>query len=81
MLYKYSYNPMGTTCLGPLDKFLQPLYNKVGICKNMESYGYEKDENGDYLITDCQKTFFADYYTSTQSMYLFDSLYRNHYGL
>jgi endoglycosylceramidase len=69
------------SCLGPFDKIMSPLYEKMKVCKNMESYGYNKDENGDYLITDCQKNFFADYYTSTQSMKAFDALYLNHHGL
>ena len=74
-------NGKGTSCLGPLDKLFRPAYNKMKVCRDMESYGYEKDENGDYIITDCQKNFFADYYTSTQSMYLFDALYNNYEGL
>lgn len=47
----------------------------------MDNYGYSKDENGDYLIKDCQKNFFADYYTSPQSMKAFDALYNNTQGL
>jgi endoglycosylceramidase len=43
----------------------------------MEDKGYTKDENGDFLISDCQKEFFADYYTSPQSMEAFDALYNN----
>jgi endoglycosylceramidase len=69
------------SCLGPLDKLLQPLYDKANICHNMEDYGYAQDENGDYLITDCQKNFFADYYTSPQSMKAFDALFSNKMNL
>ena len=47
----------------------------------MEDYGYSKDENGDYLITDCQKNYFADYYTSPESMKAFDALFTNRFGL
>jgi len=28
------------TCLGPLDKVLQPAYEALGICKSMYDYGY-----------------------------------------
>ena len=43
----------------------------------MDWKGYSKDENGDFLISDCQKEMFADYYTSPQSMAAFDALYTN----
>lgn len=69
------------TCLGPLDAILQPFFQKHNFCHSMEDYGYEKDENGDFLIPDCQKHFFADYYTSPESMKAFDALYTNRLGL
>lgn len=47
-----------------LDQFLKPVYEKFNFCIDMEDYGYTKDENGDFLVSDCQKKFFADYYTS-----------------
>jgi hypothetical protein len=52
------------SCLGPLDAYLQPWYDKINWCGNMDSYGYAKDENGDFVISDCQKINFATYYTS-----------------
>ena len=69
------------TCLGPIDKFAGPIYEQLNICHSMDDYGYAKDSNGDYEITDCQKHFFADYYTSPQSMKAFDALYENKQGL
>jgi len=69
-------------CLNWLvDKKLEPYYEMLGFCKNMNSYGYRVDENGDYLIEDCQKAFFATYYSSPQSMQAFKALYDNKNGL
>lgn len=56
---------------------LQPYYEKIKFCVNMDWKGYSKDENGDFLISDCQKEMFADYYTSPQSMAAFDALFTN----
>jgi len=25
----------------------------MNVCVDMEKYGYEKDENGDFLVSDC----------------------------
>jgi len=72
-----NHKTKATTCLGKADKFLQPLYDIASVCKDMESYGYKKDENGDYIISDCQKVNFGEYYTSTQSMFVFDALFKN----
>lgn len=47
-----------------VDPFLQPVFDHLHLTGDMEQKGYTKDENGDYLISDCQKEFFADYYTS-----------------
>jgi hypothetical protein len=47
----------------------------------MADYGYTKDDNGDYIISDCQKVMFATYYTSPESMKAFDALYSNKLGL
>lgn len=60
---------------------MRPIYEKEKVCADMEQKGYSKDENGDFLISDCQKEMFADYYTSKQSMAAFDALYLNHYQL
>jgi len=51
-----------------LDQFLEPYYMKYNVCVDMEKYGYSKDENGDFLVSDCQKRNFAIYYTSPQSV-------------
>jgi len=40
------------------------MFDRLHLTGDMEQKGYEKDENGDYTIPDCQKEFFADYYTS-----------------
>jgi len=47
-----------------VDPLLKPLFDILHLTGDMEKKGYNKDENGDFLITDCQKEFFADYYTS-----------------
>ena len=41
------------SCLGPLDQILKPFYEKANWCGNMDDYGYAKDENGDFIISDC----------------------------
>ena len=53
----------------------------MNVCVDMEKYGYEKDENGDFLVSDCQKRNFAIYYTSPQSVQGFKALYNNKNGL
>jgi hypothetical protein len=54
----------------------------TGLCKSVQKdYNYEKDENGDPLISECQKNDFAFYYTSPESLNAFDALYNNHQGL
>lgn len=63
------------------DYFLRPAYDAISWCKSMNDYGYSKDENGDWLITDCQKTGFSDYFSSPENMKAFDALYENKDGL
>jgi len=42
------------SCLTPdLDKLMRPIYEKEKVCADMEQKGYSKDENGDFLISDC----------------------------
>ena len=36
-----------------IDHLLKPIYNKLGVCTDMTEFGFETDENDDYLITDC----------------------------
>ena len=64
-----------------LDQVLAPYYEKLNVCVDMEKYGYAKDENGDFLVSDCQKRNFAIYYTSPQSVQGFKALYNNKNGL
>ena len=44
------------------DLLLKPLYEKLGVCTNIDSFGFAKDENDDPVITDCQTRDFASYY-------------------
>lgn len=46
------------------DKVLAPIYNKLGVCADMRDFGYQQDENGDYLISDCLKRGFWEYYST-----------------
>ena len=41
---------------------LKPIYNKLGVCTDMDSFGFTLDENDDPLITDCQSRDFYTYY-------------------
>lgn len=36
-----------------VDKILSPFYKMAGVCTDIESFGFRKDENGDPLIEDC----------------------------
>lgn len=45
-----------------MDKMLSPIYNKFGVCTDIESFGFRKDENNDPLIEDCQTRDFYTYY-------------------
>lgn len=47
----------------------------------MEDYGFRRDENGDYLIEDCQTVNFGEFYGSRQSWSVFHALYNNEDGL
>jgi hypothetical protein len=55
---------------------------KFGVCQNFrEHYKYEKDEEGNPLTSECAKQTFVLYYSSAESLELFDSLYQNKHGL
>lgn len=70
------------TCFNWLvDRKLKNVFDTVGICKDMNDYGYSVDENGDFLVEDCQTANFALYYSSPQSMTAFKALYENKNGL
>ena len=64
-----------------LDRLLRPIYDKFGVCTDMETFGFAKDENEDFLITDCQTRDFYTYYLTKQSISLFGHLFNNDYGL
>ena len=54
------------TCINSLiDSLLKPLYDKFGVCQDINSYNYRLDDNDDPLIEDCNKKMFADYYSTT----------------
>lgn len=64
-----------------IDSLVQPIYDKFGVCFDMNTIGYRLDENGNPLIEDCQTRMFTDYYSTKQSMQAFKSLYTNRLGL
>lgn len=43
----------------------------------MNDLGYRRDENNDYLIEDCLKSMFANYYNTKQSVAGFGALFNN----
>jgi endoglycosylceramidase len=66
---------------GFLDKLLQPLYNKFGVCWDLESAGFRKDDNGDPYIEDCQTRDFYTYYLTKQSISAFGNFFENKNGM
>ena len=52
-----------------------------GECRSFDTYGYQTDDQGWPLITDCNKVAFFKYYTTSQSLAIFDALYTNKQGL
>ena len=39
------------SCINPIaDMLLEPYYEATGQCYDMNDYGYDVDENGDYVI-------------------------------
>jgi hypothetical protein len=53
----------------------------IGGCKNMDDYGYAKDENDWPLIAECNKEAFWKYYTSAESLAIFDAIYTNKFNM
>merc|ERR1712051_205086 len=45
-----------------MDWTLQKFYKKFGVCWDLDSAGFRKDENDDPLIEDCQTRDFYTYY-------------------
>jgi len=45
---------LNPTCVSEfLDPLLKPFFKHFNVCIDMEDRGYAKDENGDYIISDC----------------------------
>ena len=60
--------------------YLLPGYQrKYGVCKSMKEYGYRADWKGRYLKEDCTKELFIKYYSTPESLELFDALYTNNF--
>ena len=56
----------------------KPLYNQYGVCKTFgEDYKYDTDEEGNPLAEECLKQSSVKYYSSAESLELFDALYTN----
>ena len=44
------------TCVGKyVDKYIQPLAEKAGFCKNISSYNFKNDTDGNPLSSECAK--------------------------
>ena len=72
----------GMYCLGKdIDWLLGPVFKAVGFCKSIRDYGYEYTEDDLPKISECQKAFFADYYTSPEALTIFRALYFNEHQL
>ena len=53
----------------------------AGLCKSIKDYNFRSDENGNPVVTDCQKNLFVTYYTTTEALAVFEDFYENKYGL
>ena len=63
------------------DRALKGIYDRLGVCQDFNDYNYTKDDNGDPLITDCQKEDFYKYYLTKQSMAAFGGFFTNKMGV
>lgn len=53
----------------------------MGVCKEMKKYNYKTDAQGYPLKSECTKEFFIKYYSTAESLEIFDSLYTNKHNL
>ena len=66
------------SCINPVaDVLLKKYYESIGQCNDMNDLGYRVDENGDFLIEDCLKEMFANYYNTKQGVQGFGALFNN----
>ena len=52
-----------------------------GTCRSIDTYNYAKDEYGRPFISECNKRSFVGYYTTAESLAIFDALYNDHHDL
>jgi len=72
----------GAKCHGNWsDPRLKPIADSNGPCRSIDSYNYTLDKNGWPLISECNKVAFWKYYTTVESMAIFDAIYTNKHGL
>jgi endoglycosylceramidase len=72
------------SCVSPtIDALLKPLYDFMGICLDLNDFGYRIDENGDPLIEDCLTVpgGFGTFYDTKQGVNGFGALFENQNGL
>ena len=63
------------------DWALSSIYKKMGVCTDMDTFGFGMDENEDPLITDCQSRDFYTYYMTKQAMAAFGHFFNNKDGV
>ena len=57
------------------------ILDEFKVCKTIDDYYLDEDLDGNPLVEECIKNSFVSYYTTAESMELFDALYSNKYGL
>ena len=55
--------------------------NQYGECKSMSEWGHRIDENGNPVISDCQRNNFVKYFSSAEASSAFDNFYSNKNGI
>ena len=66
------------TCTGGI---IPEFADLIGACKSINEHNFEKDSDGNPLISECQKYNFASYYNTAESFSAFERLYQNVDGL